>query len=116
MILDTGICTIFDRVDASTPGSMQKYEYRVRRQTWYGMLNFETQPRVQDEKRENVEIAARIRIPQCYGVNSHNVVVLRPVSAMPQSGPRYNVIRAYQGDDDDNGLPITDLTLAEVEE
>ena len=48
-------------------------------------------------------------------IANHNIVVLRQVAEMPEDCPRYDVIRAYHGTDDDNGQPITDLTLAEVE-
>lgn len=115
MILDTGICTVFCREDTAEPGSMPNYKYTVLTQAWYGMLAFETAPRVQDDKRENTEISARIRIPQCLRIANHNIVVLRQVAEMPEDCPRYDVIRAYHGTDDDNGQPITDLTLAEVE-
>lgn len=116
MMLDSGICTIFRRVDASTPGGMQKYDYVVLDKGWYGELNFETSPANPNGTREDTETNARIRILQNRAVDNHTMVVLSDVLTWAEAtGPRYDVTRAYHGTDDDNGQPITDLTLTEVE-
>lgn len=116
MILDSGICTVFRREDTAEPGGMPEYKYAVLTQAWFGMLAFETAPRTQGGSRENTEISARIRIQQNLRISNHNVVVLRQTATLPEDCPRYDVTRAYHGTDDDNGQPITDLTLLEVEQ
>ena len=89
---------------------MPKYEYTVLAKSWYGELDFETVPVNPNGKREDTEASSRIRI-----YNNHAVVVLADVDALPKTGVRYDVTRAYHGHDDDNGQPITDLTLKAVE-
>jgi hypothetical protein len=115
MLLDSGICTVFQREDVSEGGGMPKYEYTVLTKSWYGELDFETVPVNPNGKREDTEASSRIRIYQNRQIDNHTVVVLADVGALPKTGVRYDVTRAYHGHDDDNGQPITDLTLKAVE-
>ena len=115
MILDKGICTVFQRVDVSTGGGIPKYDYSVLAKGWYGELDFETVPVNPNGNREDTEASARIRILQDRRVDNHAVVVLGDVDELPKTGVRYDVARAYHGHDDENGQPISDLTLKAVE-
>lgn len=115
MILDSGVCTVFRRIDVSVPGGMQKYDYEIASKGWYGELNFETAPANPTGNREDVETSARIRILQDRSITNHNIVVLDDVLSLEDGVKRYDVTRAYHGTDDDTGQPITDLTLTEVE-
>lgn len=115
MLLDSGICTVFQREDVSEGGGMPKYEYTVLTKSWYGELDFETVPVNPNGKREDTEASSRIRIYQNRQIDNHTVVVLADVGALPKTGVRYDVTRAYHGHDDDNSQPITDLTLKAVE-
>lgn len=116
MLLDSGICSIFRKKDTSQPGDKPKDGYEMLYQSWYGELSFETAPFRASEDREDTKTDARIRIHQNRSINNHDVVVLSAESNMPDDAQRFDVIRAYHGTDSDNGQPITDLTLEEVEE
>lgn len=114
MILDTGICSVFARSDRGQDGNMPGYAYRLRCQGWYKLLQFETSPANPTDDRIERQTDARIRILQCTDLHEMDVVVLMLADALPESVRRYEVTRAYHGFDDDNGQPITDLTLREV--
>ena len=114
MILDSGICTIFEMVDVSRPGGMPDLQPRKMASAWYGWLDYATSEAWPTDKREEVEVAARIRINQNRAVNNRHVVVLARVDEMQEDAQRYEVTRAFHGNDDENGQPITDLTLRSV--
>jgi SPP1 family predicted phage head-tail adaptor len=102
MILDNGICTVLRRTDRIfTPVC----------KSWYGELSFETQPS-QDNQAVGVQSAARVRIHQTREVIKGDVAVLRNADTLSDIEAYYEVTRAYHGNDDDNGQPITDLTMA----
>lgn len=103
MILDSGICTIFEVKNVAPPGGMPKMELLPKHESWYAELNFETVPK-DVAMQEVVDTSARIRVLQNREITNHNVVVLT-------DGEQYEVIRAYHGIDEESGEPITDLTL-----
>lgn len=105
MLLDKGICSIYDIKNVAELGGMPQYKLILKCQSWYGELNFETNP-TNTDMQEIVETSARIRILQNREINNHNVVIL--------SGQQYDVTRAYHGIDEESGEPITDLTLKKV--
>lgn len=107
MLLDTGICIIYTVSNIAENGNMPKQGLTKKYESWYGELNFETSPKYAD-MQEAVEISKRIRIIQNKSINNHDVVILSTEST------QYDIIRAYHGIDDDNGQPITDLTLVKV--
>lgn len=74
--------------------------------SWYGELNFETNPIYATANQEDVEISARIRIIQNRTISNQDVAIL--------SGIQYEIKRAFHGIDEENGQPITDLTLVRV--
>ena len=115
MILDSGIFTLFERVDVSKPGGLPTFDYRILDKGWYGELNFETAPITPTDNREDTQTSARIRVLQNRRITNHNIVVLADVLSLADGLERYDVTRAYHGVDDDNGQPITDLTLKAVE-
>lgn len=104
MILDKGICSVYDKVNVAEPGNMLQYKLKLKYQSWYGELNFETNP-VNAAMQEMVETSARIRIIQNRGINNHNVAILS------NDNQQYEVTRAYHGVDEESGELITDLTL-----
>lgn len=106
MILDKGTCSIYDKINIAVPGNMPKYKLKLKCQSWYGELNFETNP-VNTAMQEMVETSARIRILQNREINNHNVVIL-------PDNQQYEVTRAYHGTDEESGEPITDLTLRKM--
>ncbi len=114
MILDRGICSIFSKQNAAGPGEKPRYEYALKYQAYYGELSFETSPVFRTENREDVQTDARIRVPQDRSITNHDAVVLRDAHCLSPGEQRYEVIRAYHGNDDDNGLPVTDISLREV--
>jgi len=103
MILDSGICTVYEVKNVAPPGSMPKMELLPKHESWYAELNFETVPK-DAAMQEMTETSARIRVLQNREITNHNVVVLT-------DGEQYEVIRAYHGIDEESGEPITDLTL-----
>ena len=115
MLLDKGICSIFRKKDISPAGGKPRDGYERIYQSWYGELSFETAPFQATGARTDVKTAARIRIHQNRAIGPHDVLVLLEVPEMPETARRMDVTRAFHGTDEENGQPITDLTLAEVE-
>lgn len=118
MILDDGICSIFEVRDVSQPGEMPKRGYELKEHAWYGILDFSSVASWPTEGREEVRVDERIRILQNRHINNRCVVVLREVDAvtddMVKNEQVLEVVRAYHGHDDDNGERITDLYLEVV--
>lgn len=109
MILDKGICSIYQTTNTAAPGDMPNETLTLVYQSWYGEINFESSPATIGAQ-EGVTVSNRIRILQNRIVTNHDVAVLSSTQTPLSSDPKYNVIRAYHGNDD-NGQPITDLTL-----
>ena len=117
MILDRGFCTIYAMTNAAAPGDMTRLEPSdIRHQSWYGELNFETAPVQQTEAQEDVEISARVRVLQNRAISNHDVAVLSYELPPPDGAVQFEITRAFHGTDPDNGQPITDLTLREVQQ
>lgn len=116
MILNDGICSVFGLVDVSEPGGMPKLEYEMKSASWFGYLDFATAEAWPTEGREEVEVSARVRMPQDRRISNRDVVILgtEPVYQVTDDVERYEVTRAYHGHDDESGMPITDLTLRTV--
>lgn len=106
VILDSGICTVYEVKNVAPPGGMPKMELLPKHESWYAELNFETVPK-DAALQEVVETSARVRILQNRSITNHNVVILA-------DGEQYEVTRAYHGTDEESGEPITDLTLLKV--
>lgn len=113
MILDHGICSIFDVLDVSLPGEMPQYAYQIKDKAWYGELDFSTVASWPTEGREETRVDERIRIRQNRSINNHDVVVLQDVDGIDDGMQKLEVVRAYHGHDDE-GQPITDLYLEVV--
>ncbi len=114
MILDSGICTIFRKVDAAMSGEKPKAVYIVIGRSWYGEANFETSPARPTEGRRELRTDARIRVLQNRSIRQNDVVVLREMADWNDGTagePVYRVQRAWHGIDDDGPTPITDLSL-----
>ena len=112
MILDKGTVTIFEVSDAAEPGNMPVSAYIVKAQSWYGELRFVAGKAYRTDMREDVEVDARIRILQDRRITNHDVLVFGLHNA--PCGVIYEIIRAFHGVDDENGQPITDLSLKVV--
>jgi SPP1 family predicted phage head-tail adaptor len=103
MLLDKGICSVFRR---------GTHAFTLLYQFWYGALSFETQSS-KDNENTGVQNSARIRVLQNQEVIQGDLAVLRQTIALADTESYYIVDRAYHGQDDDNGQPITDLTLTQ---
>lgn len=114
MILDDGICTVFKLVDKSKPGDKPDQQPQEKSMAWFGFLDFATAEKWPTESREETEVTTRIRILQDRTITNKNVVVLQETHSIEPGMERLEVVRAYHGHDDDNGQPITDLTLKVV--
>ena len=114
MILDTGICTVFRKTDASTAGSMPAPTYERIGSSWYGELSYETSPAWQTEGRKEQRADGRIRVLQNRSIAQNDVVVLEDLQSFSERSENatvYRVSRAYHGMDDDGPTLISDLTL-----
>lgn len=114
MILDDGICTVFSEVDVSRPGGMPAMQLMEKTQSWFGYLDFATVQAWPTDNREEIQADARIRVDQDRKITNKDVVILQECHLIEDDMERFEVIRAYHGHDDDNGQPITDLTLRRV--
>lgn len=101
MILDSGICSIFRR---------GKRVFERIGASWYRELAFETQPS-KENVSDGVQTGARIRIHEARQVARGDVLLLGDAPSLAIFDPCYEIVRAYHGQDDENGQPITDLTL-----
>ena len=111
MQLDRGICTVYTQTDISESGGMPRYERRIKAQSYYGELSFETSPQWPTEHREETKTAARARILQCRGVTKDDIAELYDFANDQEAAKVYRINRAYHGTDDESGEKITDLTL-----
>lgn len=112
MILDSGLCSIFQATDGAQAGGMPVKTYTLLTQGWYGVLSFETNPARPTEGRTELRTDLRIRILQNIGIKQNDAVVLRLLDKWKnlQSGETvYRITRAYHGED--GPTPITDLSL-----
>lgn len=110
MILDKGYCSVYRTENTAAPGDMPTEDLVLKFQSWYGELNFESSP-VDIGAQEGVIVANKIRVLQNRDITNHDVAVLSSVLPPLADAPRYNVVRAYHGIDDDNGQLITDMSL-----
>ena len=115
MILDKGICSIYS-VTKTPTGKMPAKTCALKYQSWYGELNFETNPVYETEHQEDVETTERIRITQNRAINSHDILVFTDaINTEPPPGlTQYEIKRAFHGVDEDNGELITDINLRVV--
>ena len=111
MILDNGVCKIYRKTNTAGPAEKPVFQNTLIHFSWYAELNFETSQARPTEKREEIQIDARIRILQNRGINNHDTVELYGIAPVPVM---YEVLRAYHGKDDESGELITDLTLRRV--
>ncbi len=114
MILDDGICTVFELVDKAKPGGKPDLKPQEKIMAWFGYLDFATAEAWPTTGREETEVTTRIRIHQDRTITNKNVVVLQMTHTIEEGMERLEVVRAFHGVDDDNGQPITDLTLKAV--
>lgn len=114
MILDDGICTVFEKVDVAEPGGMPNLQPQEKSMSWFAFLDFATAEAWPTEGREETEITARIRILQDRRITNKNVVVLQETHTIEPGMQQLEVVRAFHGHDDESGELITDLTLKAV--
>lgn len=115
MMLDSGICTIFQETSSSVPGGKPVKGYEMLSAGWYGLLQFESLPAWPTEGREEKEVSLRIRVLRDIRIDSKCVVALQLVYELSEDVERYEVARVYHGVDDESGEEISDLTLRRVE-
>lgn len=117
MILDRGICTVYEQRDVSGPGEMPRYERTIKAQSYYAELGFETSPEWPTEGREETRIAARVRILQERTIQKDDLAALTDGLPRPgeEPGRLYRIRRAYHGTDKESGEAISDLSLEVME-
>ena len=109
MILDKGICTIYTAANNALAGNKPIDQLTKKCESWYGELDFGSDPAYVTEFREDVETSTRIRIHQNRSISTRDAARLSV-----EAGVTYEITRAYHGTDDESGLPITDLNLRRV--
>lgn len=114
MILDSGICTVFEKKDVSQPGSMPVIAYTRKAAGWYGIRSFSSRPAYLQQEKESTTVALRIRMHQNLAITNADVIVLRDVRSVPASAVRYEIVRVYHGTDE-VGMPISDIDLEVVQ-
>lgn len=114
MMLDSGVCTIFEKRDTSAPGSMPVYERVKITEGWYGELEFETTPYRPTEYREEVRTDARIRILDDRSIRAGCEAILCLEQDAAMETPVYKITRVFHGRDEESGEDIADLSLMEV--
>lgn len=112
MILDSGICTVHQKVNIAPAGAMPVFADQQIHCSSYGELSFETSPARPTERREEIQTDARIRILQNRQINNHDRVTMQ--SFMGDNEQTFEVTRAYHGSDPDSGELITDLSLQRI--
>lgn len=115
MILDSGICSIFEKVNTSAPGFMPVFRFVRKAAGWYGVRNFSSRPTYLQQDKESTTVALKIRILQNLAVTNQDTVVLSDVPEVPASAVRYEVVRIYHGTDEQTGVPISDIDLEVVQ-
>ena len=113
MILDSGICTVYQKVNIAPAGAKPVFVDQEIHCSSYGELSFETSPARPTERREEVQTDARIRILQNRQINNHDRAALQSFMGLPLG--TFEITRAYHGSDPDSGELITDLSLQRVE-
>ncbi len=111
MILDRGICRIYRKTSTTPKGGKPTATVAVIHESYYGELSFETAPVRPTERREDMKTAARVRILQNRQIRNDDVAELVPFDGTKVKAEYYRITRAWHGSDDDNGEPISDLTL-----
>lgn len=109
MILDKGTCTIHATTNDAPAGSKPLDKLTEKYRSWYGELDFGTDPAYVSDYREDVVTTARIRVHQNREVTTRDVLTFDHAP-----GARYEIIRVYHGTDGDNGALISDLNLRRV--
>lgn len=114
MILDDGICTVFELVDKAEPGNMPDLQPQEKSMSWFAYLDFATAEKWPTEGREETEVTTRIRILQDRSITNKHIVVLQETHSIEPGMGQLEVVRAFHGHDDESGELITDLTLKAV--
>lgn len=109
MILDSGVATFYHKTNTAGPGEKPIFTNALFFTGYYGELSYETNPRYQTEKREDVRTDARIRVLQNRGIMNRDTCTLEPVNG---NGGYYEVTRVWHGTDDESGELISDISLA----
>ena len=111
MNLDKGICSVYHTANTAAAGAKPVLSETKFFESWYGELNFETSPTRPTDTRKEIRTDARIRILQNREIKEHDRVSL---STDALATDRYEIERAYHGQDEESGDLITDLTLKKV--
>lgn len=110
MILDKGICTVYTAANGAPAGNKPIDQLTTKYESWYGELDFGSDPAYVTEFREDVETSARIRIHQNRSITTRDAVKL----SIDAAGIVYEITRVYHGTDDENGQQISDINLRRV--
>jgi hypothetical protein len=109
VILDKGVCTIYEATNSAVAGNKPINQLSKKYESWFGELDFGSDPNYVTEFREDVETSARIRIHQNRSITTQDAAML---STEPAA--RYEVSRVYHALDEDSGQPISDLNLRRI--
>lgn len=113
MILDSGMLTVFARVDTSLRGAMPRFEYVKKAQGYYGEMEFASGGVWTTQGRQDMQIDARVRILQDRTITPADVIALCDTE-QAQGAALYEIERIYHGRDEESGEMISDISLRRV--
>lgn len=107
MLLDAGLVTIYELVDTAEPGDMPRLKLVEHTKEFYGerTIGFSRQYSAKSVN-EQVDMLIRIWCNRYIGVDMY---------AVPEDGQQYRITMVQHLKDED-GLEVTDLTLARLED
>lgn len=107
MILDKGICTIYSVTNSAGAGNKPVDVLTLKYQSWYGELDFSSDPVYVTEFREDVETTARIRVHQNRFISTQDILKFG-------ADDKHEITRVYHAVDKENGQLISDLSLRRI--
>lgn len=111
MILDSGICSFFERISVTEAGHKPTYSYALKHQSWYKNIDFVTSPRWATNDRKDINVSLKIRVAQNEHICEHDKVVLSDVTTLTDGVAVYDVVRIYHTTDAENGERVCDVSL-----
>lgn len=113
MLLDSGIATIYRYANSAQPGEMPQPSWDTQVfASYYGDKTVGIQ-RYWTASAHDDQADMMIEIQRCAAITTADRCILQPVLDEAAAGP-YKIIQVQHVVDDD-GLPMTDLTLERIE-
>ena len=109
MLLDKGICTIYSVTNSAGAGNKPVDVLTLKYQSWYGELDFSSDPVYVTEFREDVETTARVRVHQNRFISTQDILRFDE-----NPSDKHEIKRVYHAVDQESGQLISDLSLRRI--